>query len=109
MNTQTIFITGATDGIGKLTAIDLATQNKNAVILLHGRNKDKLDKVLAEIKQASNNQNVEGFVAEMSSMGEVRQLAKDVLSKHDAINILINNAGAGFTAPRYGKDGIETR
>lgn len=109
MNTQAIFITGATDGVGKLTAIDLATQNKDVFILLHGRSKDKLNKVLAEVKQVSGNQNIEGFVADLSSMGEVRQLAKDVLSKHDAINILINNAGAGFTAPRYGKDGIETR
>ncbi|MEP6950251.1 MAG: SDR family NAD(P)-dependent oxidoreductase [Ginsengibacter sp.] len=109
MNTQTIFITGATDGVGKLAALDLAKQNKDAVILLHGRNKDKLDKVIVEIKQAGSNQNIEGFVADLSSMDEVRRLAKDVLSKHYAINILINNAGAGFAAPRYGKDGIETR
>ncbi|MEP6466406.1 MAG: SDR family NAD(P)-dependent oxidoreductase, partial [Parafilimonas sp.] len=46
---------------------------------------------------------------DFSSMDEVRQLAKNVLSKHDAINILINNAGAGFAAPHYGKDGTETR
>jgi len=109
MNTHTIFITGATDGIGKLTTIDLAKQNKNAVILIHGRNKNKLDKVIEEIKSASNNQNIEGYVADFSSMEEVRHLAKDVLSKHNAIDILINNAGAGFAAPRYGKDGTETR
>jgi NAD(P)-dependent dehydrogenase (short-subunit alcohol dehydrogenase family) len=109
MNTQTILITGATDGVGKLTAIDLAKQNKEAVILLHGRNKDKLDKVVEEIKLAGSNQHIEGYVADLTSMNEVRRLAKDVLTKHDAINILINNAGAGFAAPRYGKDGIETR
>ena len=109
MNTQTIFITGATDGIGKLTAIDLAKQNKNAAILIHGRNKNKLDKVIEEIKSASNNLNIEGYVADFSSMDEVRQLAKNVLSKHNTIDILINNAGAGFAAARYGKDGTETR
>ena len=109
MNTQTIFITGATDGIGKLTAIDLARQNKNAAILIHGRNKLKLDKVIEEIKSATNNQNIEGYIADFSSMDEVRRLVKDVLSKHNAIDILINNAGAGFAAPRYGKDGTETR
>jgi NAD(P)-dependent dehydrogenase (short-subunit alcohol dehydrogenase family) len=109
MNAQTIFITGATDGIGKLTAIDLAKQNKDAAILIHGRSKSKLDKVIDEIKSASNNQNIEGYVADFSSMDEVRDLAKDVLSKHNAIDILINNAGAGFAAPRYGKDRTETR
>ncbi len=109
MNAQTIFITGATDGVGKLTAIDLAKQNEDAIILVHGRNKGKLDKVIEEIKQESGNQNIEGFVADLSSMNEVRQLAKEVSAKHDKIDILINNAGAGFAAPRYSKDGFETR
>jgi NAD(P)-dependent dehydrogenase (short-subunit alcohol dehydrogenase family) len=109
MNTQTIFITGATDGIGKLTAIDLAKQNKNAAILIHGRSRNKLDKVIEEIKSVSSNPNIEGYVADFSSMDEVRYMAKDLLSKHDTIDILINNAGAGFAAPRYGKDGTEIR
>ncbi len=107
MNNQTIFITGATDGVGKLVAINLAKQGGN--LLLHGRNKEKLDKVASEIKSTTDNQNVESFVADFSSMQEVRQLAKNILSKHDRIDILINNAGAGFAAPRYGKDGTELR
>lgn len=109
MNTQTILITGATDGVGKLVATGLAKQNNNAVILIHGRDKNKVDKVVNEIKTKTNNNNVEGYVADFSSLNEVRQLAKDVLSRHEAIHILINNAGAGFAAPRYGKDGTETR
>ena len=51
MNTQTILITGATDGIGKLAAIELAKQNKDATILIHGRDKAKMDRVVDEIKQ----------------------------------------------------------
>lgn len=109
MSASTIFITGATDGIGKLTATDLAKRNKDAVILVHGRNKVKLDKVVDEIKQADNNRHIEGYVADLSSMNEVRLLARDVSSTHPEINILINNAGAGFAAPRYGKDNLETR
>jgi len=109
MSTPTIFITGATDGIGKLTATGLAQENKNAAILIHGRDKIKLDKVVNEIKTKTGNEHIEGYVADFSSLNEVRQLVKDVLSKHDAIHILINNAGAGFAAPRYGKDGTETR
>ena len=53
MNAQTIFITGATDGIGQLTAIDLAQQNKNATILIHGRNRNKLDKVIEEVRSVN--------------------------------------------------------
>jgi NAD(P)-dependent dehydrogenase (short-subunit alcohol dehydrogenase family) len=109
MDAQTILITGATDGIGKLTAIDLATQYKNANILIHGRNQNKVDKTVDEIKLKSNNNNAEGYVADFSSLYDVRNLAKEILSKHNSINILINNAGAGFAAPRYSKDGTETR
>lgn len=107
MADQTIFITGATDGIGMLTATALAKQKTH--LLLHGRNQEKLDKVIKEIKTLSGNQNIEGFVADFSSMNEVRQLAKDILARHDKIDILINNAGAGFAASRYGKDGTELR
>ncbi len=106
---QTIFITGATDGIGKFAAIDLAAKNKEATVIIHGRNKTKVNEVIAAIKRDSDNEHIEGYVADFSSLNEVRQLADDVLSKHSSINILINNAGAGFAAPRYGKDGFETR
>jgi NAD(P)-dependent dehydrogenase (short-subunit alcohol dehydrogenase family) len=107
MNTQTILITGATDGIGKLTAIALA--KKSMHLLIHGRNKEKLKKFIEEIKSETNNQNIDGFTADLSSMSEVRQLAKDVLSKETGIDVLINNAGAGFADKRYGKDGTELR
>ncbi|MDQ6845084.1 MAG: SDR family oxidoreductase [Bacteroidota bacterium] len=107
MNPQTILITGSTDGIGRYTAIELA--KKDNLLLLHGRNKEKLDKVVNEITASTGNKNVEGFVADFSSLDEVRGLAKEVLTKHDKINVLINNAGAGFAAPQYGKDGTELR
>jgi len=107
MSTETIFVTGATDGIGRLAAIDLAKQNGSATILIHGRNKIKLESVATEIKAV--NQQVETYLADLSSLDEVRQMAKEILAKHDTLNILINNAGAGFAAPRYGKDGTETR
>lgn len=109
MRAETIFITGSTDGIGKLAAIDLARQNRDAAILIHGRDKRKVDKVVEEIKGRAGNQNIEGYVADMSSLSEVHRLADDVLLKHEKIHVLINNAGAGFAAPRYGKDGTETR
>lgn len=109
MSIQTIFITGATDGIGKLVARDLATQKNQPVVLIHGRNRKKVDKVVDEIKSETGNQSIEGYVADLSSLSEVRKLAKEIMVKHDRIDVMINNAGAGFAAPRYGKDGTETR
>ena len=107
VNEKTILITGATDGIGKLTALRLAKQN--ARVLIHGRNADKLKNVVAELKNKTGNQNIEGFVADFSSLKEVRKLADDVLSKYQSIDVLINNAGVGFADERYSKDGYELR
>ncbi len=109
MKKKTIFITGAGEGLGKLTAIGLATQYNDADILIHGRNKERLNKSSEEIKKATGSGNIETYLADFSSLDEVRKMAEDVLKKHATIDILINNAGAGFTAPRFGIDGTETR
>lgn len=104
---QTIFITGATDGIGKLTALSLAKQK--ARVIIHGRNEAKVANVVAEIKTSTDNQNVEGFVADLSALQEVRKLADKILAKHSAIDVLINNAGVGAADKRYAEDGTELR
>jgi NAD(P)-dependent dehydrogenase (short-subunit alcohol dehydrogenase family) len=107
LNQQIIFITGATDGIGKLTALQLAKQN--AHVLIHGRNETKVANVINEIKNITGNQNIEGFVADLSSLEEVRKLADNILEKHNSVDVLINNAGVGTADKRYGKDGTELR
>ena len=110
MNTvkdQSILITGSTDGIGKLTALKLAKQN--AHVLIHGRNKEKVKRVVDEIKKESGNQNIEGLTADFSSLAEVRKLGEEVISKYKKIDVLINNAGVGYSDPRYSKDGYELR
>ena len=110
MNTvkdQSILITGSTDGIGKLTALKLAKQN--AHVLIHGRNKEKVKRVVDEIKKESGNQNIEGLTADFSSLAEVRKLGGEVISKYKKIDVLINNAGVGYSDPRYSKDGYELR
>lgn len=107
IDAQTILITGATDGIGKLAALILAKQN--ARVLVHGRDKQKLNAVVEELKQATDNLKIEGFLADFSSLDEVRRLAEAVLKKHNALDVLINNAGVGFCDERYSRDGHELR
>ena len=104
---QTILITGSSDGIGKLTALQLATQQ--ARVLIHGRNNDKVARAVIELQQSSGNKNIKGFTADLSSLAEVRKLAKDVIRKYSKLDVLINNAGVGTTDKRYGKDGTELR
>ena len=109
MKRKVLFITGATDGIGRIAVTELAARQPEATILIHGRNQAKLGKTVSEIQKLSGNSNIESFLADFSSLDEVRLLSREILSKHDSIDVLINNAGAGFAAPRSGKDGMETR
>ncbi len=104
---QTILITGSTDGIGKATALKFA--DKNANLILHGRNKEKLDKVINDIKASTGNENIEGMTADFSSLDEVRNLADEFLKKYSSLDVLINNAGSGFADERKSKDGYELR
>lgn len=97
-----ILITGATDGIGFETARMLAAEGN--IILLHGRNKDKLRNVALQIGR-----DTQTYLADMSSLDDVDQMAKEILKKHDKIDIIINNAGIFKTPVTTTKDGLDTR
>ncbi|GAA4278706.1 SDR family NAD(P)-dependent oxidoreductase [Aquimarina mytili] len=88
---KTIVITGSTDGIGKLTAIKLANNGHN--VYIHGRSPEKLANVILEIKQTSNNPNIEGFAADFSNLEDVKSMADEIKAKLSKIDVLINNAG----------------
>jgi len=83
---KTILVTGATDGIGLLTAKKLAADGHR--ILLHGRNPSKLKTALGEVGGEA-----ELYSADLSDMSEVIALADNIRSKHDTLDVLINNAG----------------
>lgn len=84
--TQTILITGSTDGIGLLTTKKLVADGHH--VLLHGRNEAKLAAAAADIGG-----NVETYCADLSDMAAVKALASEVRARHDTLDVLINNAG----------------
>lgn len=104
---KTILITGSTDGIGKLTAIKLAKAGHE--IYLHGRNSDKLAASISEVKKASNNENVSGFIADFSNLDAVNQMAKEVSAKLPKLDVLVNNAGIFKTSASTNAQGLEIR
>lgn len=94
---QVIMVTGATDGIGKQTAHDLAAMGATVLLLL--RDRERAEATLQEIRAANRNERLEYYLADFSSLAEVRRLAEAVQAKHSGLNLLINNAGIGAGNP----------
>jgi NAD(P)-dependent dehydrogenase (short-subunit alcohol dehydrogenase family) len=106
---QTILVTGATDGLGRQLALDLA--ERGATVLVHGRNPEKIDRLLSEIRGASGK--AESYVADFASLDEVKRLADEVRGDRDRLDVLVNNAGIGSgsdgTRRELSADGLELR
>lgn len=104
---KTIFITGSTDGIGKLAAIKLAQDGH--IMYLHGRNPEKLSRVISEIKSLTGNDQIDGFTADLSDVTAVIQLAKTVGERLSKIDVLINNAGVYKSPVDHTNDQLDIR
>lgn len=102
---KTCIITGATDGIGKQTAIDLASLGYS--IGLVGRDQDKGELVLNEIADATNNQSLKFFKTDLSKIKSIKALSDEIKSEYDSIEILVNNAGAYFSDYIQTEEGLE--
>ena len=100
--TKTILITGATDGIGLLTAKTLTAEGHN--VLLHGRSADKLEAAAREVGG-----NPETYRADLSLLEDVNALVADVRSKHDTLDVLINNAGVLKVPNTQTDSGLDVR
>lgn len=105
--TKTILITGSTDGIGLATAKQLAAQGHS--ILLHGRSADKLERAKSDVQDVKGSAIVETYLADLSNLKEVEQLADAVKAKHETLDVLINNAGIFRVANPVTDDGQDVR
>jgi NAD(P)-dependent dehydrogenase (short-subunit alcohol dehydrogenase family) len=101
----TVLVTGATDGLGRRVARELAGMGD--VVLLHGRNPERLEATLEELRKETGSEKLGTYLADLSSLGEVRGLAEQVLSEHDRLDVLINNAGVIVREREESRDGHE--
>jgi NAD(P)-dependent dehydrogenase (short-subunit alcohol dehydrogenase family) len=105
---QTILVTGATDGLGRALARELA--GLGATVLLHGRVKARLEEARREIGQATGSDRLRAYRADLSSLEEVRRLAREVTGDQERLDVLVNNAGIAGEGPReLSADGHELR
>jgi len=93
-----MLVTGASDGLGKVTARVLA--QRGAQVILLGRNAEKTERTRQEIMAATGNQQVDTALADMSSLAQVRRVAAEINAKYSHLDVLVNNAGALFKDQR---------
>jgi NAD(P)-dependent dehydrogenase (short-subunit alcohol dehydrogenase family) len=99
-----ILITGATDGLGRGLAAAVAAGGHT--VLVHGRSQERVEATLAELPGEGHR----GYLADLSSLDEVRGLATEVNEREERLDVLVNNAGIGFDGEREeSSDGIELR
>jgi retinol dehydrogenase 14 len=101
---RTVLVTGATSGIGRATALGLATMGAHVAIT--GRDRGRTESAAREISPAGGT-NVEVFVADLSSQGQVRRLASEVLERLPRIHVLVNNVGGYWSTRHVTTDGLE--
>jgi NAD(P)-dependent dehydrogenase (short-subunit alcohol dehydrogenase family) len=109
---QTILITGATDGLGKGVAIELA--RAGATLLLHGRDEARGQLAIHEIREQTGNDHLSFYRADFASITDVRAMGERLAGELTRLDVLVNNAGVGSNLPGGGQrleshDGYELR
>jgi NAD(P)-dependent dehydrogenase (short-subunit alcohol dehydrogenase family) len=103
---STVLVTGATSGHGRYLAQELAGSGWS--VLAHGRNRERVGELVDELGNGAR-----AYVADLSSLAEVRRLAEQVRQDVPRLDVLVNNAGIGFGAPgsprQMSQDGHELR
>jgi NAD(P)-dependent dehydrogenase (short-subunit alcohol dehydrogenase family) len=105
MHGKICVVTGATSGIGLVTAQALARQDATLIII--ARNAERGAATVSRIQQETGNSAVELMVADLSAQEQVRQLAKEFQHRFARLDVLVNNAGAFFARRQLSQDGLE--
>jgi len=109
---KTILITGATDGLGRALAGELA--RAGATVLLHGRDPERIRHTEAQIRSDAGSERLRSYRADFSSLSAIRTMAREILDREPRLDVLVNNAGIGTTVPggerrMTSQDGYELR
>jgi len=104
MRDKTVVITGATSGLGRATALQLA--QKGAFVVIIARSNTKANEVINKIeKEGGKGQFI---ISELSSMKDTKEAAERITKDVDRLDVLINNAGAYFPKYRKTSEGFDS-
>jgi NAD(P)-dependent dehydrogenase (short-subunit alcohol dehydrogenase family) len=99
-----VVITGATNGLGALAALDLARSGAQLGIV--ARSQKKVDELRQEIEKVAPGTPVDSFIADLTSLRDVRTAGQQIDSFYERIDVLINNAGVHAFSQRITPDGF---
>ncbi len=102
---KTCLVTGATSGIGQETALALA--RRGAQVVIAGRDPARAEAARSDIVARSGRDDVEVLLADLSSLAGVEQLASEFRKRHEALHVLVNNAGLVNLKRQVNADGFE--
>ncbi len=105
LNGRTAIVTGASSGIGKVTAAELARTGAHVVMVC--RQGAKAEAALKEVVKASGSASVELLTADLSSQASIRECARAFRNAHDRLHVLVNNAGIFLPDYQVTIDGFE--
>ena len=105
MKEKTVLITGASSGIGKVTARALAEQG--AKVIFTARTEAKAQATLAYLQQHSGNAQISYHLCDFASQQAIHSLARALQEEHAQLDVLVNNAGAVFASRQETPEGIE--
>jgi len=105
MKGKVCLITGANSGIGKQTAVELASLGASVVMVCRNRLRGTVAQT--EIMWQSGSNKLEVLVADLSSLSSVRRFSEKFLARYDRLDVLVNNAGIAVWNLSKSVDGIE--
>jgi NAD(P)-dependent dehydrogenase (short-subunit alcohol dehydrogenase family) len=105
MHGKVCLVTGATSGIGRATALELARSGAHVIIV--GRSAEKCAQTVEQIRAATGARLVESLLADLASRADLERLAERVRDGFPRLDVLVNNAGAMFRKRTESIDGVE--
>lgn len=105
MNNKVCIVTGATNGLGQITAHALAKDGATLVII--ARNEAKAKRTVEQISATTGNNRVSYLIADLSSTDQIRGVAQRFKEEHDELHLLVNNAGRFVASRKTSIDGFE--
>lgn len=105
MKGQICLVTGATNGIGKQTALELA--RLGATVVLVARDQQRGEATLTEIAATTGNEHLELLLADFAVPASIRAMTEKFMARHDRLDVLVNNAGVHLAEREETAKGLE--